>query len=333
MIYVLSAKRIDSMRWARSQGVPITRIRHVQSSSTLPGVINPKTTRIVKLPSYAKHFARFAINQRLGNITRRAKIEVEEWRVNETGDYYRFVGDDTPEQENFQVVPQIPTADLLKMAEEQGAEIDLPYNEGGTLPPGPTEVTSGSVTVEQIVDNQNFLAKVSKTQSEVAKLHQANVIENLDEAWSDLNDDVRPASYSEGEGEQASVAGGLSLPAAEKRDAEITEVQDVVEQTRDDLSDVADQLVELTEVKETEKVAQIEAIAATDELGSDEPAEKPKRVRRNKQQIAYDEARAALDKKPTDLGLITKLSQAREKLADRDPSDPRLRDDSDDLDF
>lgn len=321
MIYVLSAKRIDSMRWARSQGVPITRIRHVQSSSTLPGVINPKTTRIVKLPSYAKHFARFAINQRLGNITRRAKIEVEEWRVNETGDYYRFVGDDTPEQENFQVVPEIPTADLLKMAEEQGAEIDLP------------EIEAGTITVEQVVDNQDFLAKVSKTQSEVAKLHQANVIENLDEAWSDLNDDVRPASYSEGEGEQASVAGGLSLPAAEKRDAEITEVQDVVEQTRDDLSDVADQLVELTEVKETEKVAQIEAIAATDELGSDEPAEKPKRVRRNKQQIAYDEARAALDKKPTDLGLITKLSQAREKLADRDPSDPRLRDDSDDLDF
>ena len=160
MIYVLSNNRIETMKWARSQGLAMSKVRHVQNAGSLPGVLNPKTTRMVKLASYGKRYDKFAINARLKSITRRRNIVIEQWakRDDEVGDYYQVLG------EPAVVPPELSTEDLLKLAVEHNAEFDLGVELDDVDAPGVTALDvqvslETSVVPEKFSEAKEILAK------------------------------------------------------------------------------------------------------------------------------------------------------------------------------
>jgi hypothetical protein len=331
VIYVLSNNRIETMKWARSQGLPMLKIRHVQNARVLPGVLNPKKTRIVVLPGYAKRFDKFAIKARLKLITRKAKIELEQWTQLEDGTYVP--------PEPAAEPPEVSTETLVQMAEGLEVEVDVDelFDEGGQLSAGETEVTNDTGNPEKVVlvkNGDDFLKVVG---AHLAKqpgndADKAAFMGNLGAGLPPGDSEV-PATYAEGDDSKASVA-KTTLPteSAEKatepvdflvkREEEISEVQDVVEQTRDDLTDVADGLAELVEAKESGDVG-------TDELNEPAP-KKARRPRRTNAQIAYDDALVAWE---SHKGSVEAVQEARKALK---AGDERLEFDPttpDDLDF
>lgn len=251
MIYVLSNNRIDTMRWARSQGLSLPSVKHVQSAKILPGVLNPKRTRIVVLPSYAKRLDKFAINARLRMITRRAKIALEQWTQDEDGTYVAPAA--------AVEAPQFPLDQLLHMAVLENAEFDLPELEEEA-----PELVTDEVTV--IPKAEDFLTVVGKhlEGQPGSDAEKAIFIGNLS-AGLPAGDSETSASYAEGEDAKASVA-KTTLPA------------DPAEKATEPV-DFRRQIAAEPVIVNPETIAKLA-----------EPEEKPRRVRRTNVQIAYDKA-------------------------------------------
>jgi hypothetical protein len=172
-------------------------------------------------------------------------------------------------------------------------QIERPFDKGGILPPGPVEATNDTGEPIRILSRNDLVLKALEQGAEFVDTTDSN------ESVSDEHSDQ----------------------LVEELDALAVDL----EQLQETAQEAAD--IQPEDPAEGQLADQLDVI----EKLNTQVAAKPKRVRRNNQQIEYDEARAALDANPTDLGLTARLSQAREKLAERDPKDPRLAEDP--LDF
>lgn len=336
MIYVLSNHRIDTLRWARSQGISNQKIRHVQNARSLPGVLNPKKTRIVKLPSYAKRFDKFAIQARLKLITRRAKIEIEEWYIDPEGNYGRV----SPEPVDPASIDEVQEAvgDAIVTAEGVGEMAAEALDAGGTLPSGPTEIANDTGKIEAVLTNEEFLEKVGKAK---ATLEEAGYVAIDRHSDADSGNEVTtPASYAEGEGAASVSKTTLPVEPAEKATEPVDFLKKAEIEAVEEHSALAHELDQPINADKPQDVIDREADPEVDP----EPApaefvepEKPKRTRRTKVQMAYDEALVAWE---SNGGSVEAVQEARKALKegdprlDEDPTQPDdLIDDDDDLDF
>lgn len=159
---VLANTRREATAWARSEEISLRKIKFAQNAQSIAGRYY---NRIVELPSYGKRRDKHAINAAIKRLKRTLKtiphdvltdwvmpepvaapaaIASQTWLLGDVDAQQPFsnpvtsgdnplvqpgqdpVADRKDMDLHFEVVPEIPRDDLVKMAVEQGAEFDLP---------------------------------------------------------------------------------------------------------------------------------------------------------------------------------------------------------------